>query len=385
MADATPDAEPVKVSGEKEEEEEEAEEEEEEHEVPDDDAEAGYIEDLIIDREESGRSLCAHCDRPARVCLCSAVPADAPLSTFTCIAVLQHPKETQRACGTVPLLRLCLKDLHIIVGGRMPAPEESTEVNDLLSGGRRCVLVCPGPGAVPLGRLAEECGGQPLTLIFLDGRWSQVPMMLERSPWLRQLPRVVLSPPPSAYVFRQQPGRGLVSTLEAVAEALDVLEGNTQGSSAEILRNLFRCMVEQQCRFIPGWRDKNDIESHQNDAIGAGVSCSNVGGSGEEFRAPGLRSRRMLQERRGTTGHQTVTQEDDGQLFLQCRWQDQSASWDGRRGVIVECRLDGCGFAHALLVAKVAGAGRPRGRRPWLIPLARLPPDAIWECDADAS
>lgn len=173
--------------------------------------------------------------------------------------LLVHPKEVIRKLGTAPLLRLCLGNLIIKEAEAFPAPDEDPGLHsELHEGGRRCMLVCPGPDAEELS--AEHNGpprstsvGRGLTLIFIDGRWKQAKAMVNRSIWLRGLPRVVLRPSSqSGYTFRRQPVEGCLSTLEAVAEALAVLEGLRGALLKKSLIAPFSRMVQLQCAFIPG-------------------------------------------------------------------------------------------------------------------------------------
>lgn len=317
-----------------------------------------------VPAEKCPRRICIRCRHLEGVCICSAIPPEAPYKTATRVVILQHPKEAQRAGGTAPLLRLGLDahSLRVVVASRMASPAEDDEVHDATLG-RKCALVCPGKGARQLEDVAchmnEGGGSEPLSLIFVDGRWSQVRHMLERSPWLRQLPRVVLRPQNSSgYVFRQQPKHGLVSTLEAVAAALEVLEAPAC-EAARGLRGLFAHMVSMQCKYIPVHCDKNAPRA----ACDEPVSMST----------------------------QTVTAEDEGRPLVLCRWSKRGAAALVGSGpgaccgllscVVVEQRLPaGCTVGEAIALAKEVSSSRPKGKKPWLLALARVPPDATWEC-----
>jgi DTW domain-containing protein YfiP len=68
--------------------------------------------------------------------------------------------------------------------------------------------------------------GEPVVLLVPDGTWSQAQRMRLRDPDARGAEPVALPPgPPSRYDLRRSPRDGAVSTLEAVARALGVLEG----------------------------------------------------------------------------------------------------------------------------------------------------------------
>jgi DTW domain-containing protein YfiP len=82
-------------------------------------------------------------------------------------------------------------------------------------------------------------------LVLLDGSWSQAKALWWRNPWLLKLPRLVLHPrEPSIYgKLRREPRREYLSTLEAIALALEAL-GEPSGTP-EALRRLFRTLVQR--------------------------------------------------------------------------------------------------------------------------------------------
>jgi len=92
-------------------------------------------------------------------------------------------------------------------------------------------MVYPGEGATDLRDLVLEGqeGEGEVTLVFLDGTWRQAGAMWRRSPSLHHLPRVRLGEVgPSEYVVRSQPIQGGLSTLEAAAHSLALLEGRPE-------------------------------------------------------------------------------------------------------------------------------------------------------------
>jgi DTW domain-containing protein YfiP len=63
-------------------------------------------------------------------------------------------------------------------------------------------------------------------LVVPEGSWGQARRAVRREPWLLDAERVCLpSGPPSHYRLRTAPHEHGLSTLEAVARALGVLEG----------------------------------------------------------------------------------------------------------------------------------------------------------------
>jgi len=315
----------------------------------------GYEEEVSDLAQQSAgarhkRAWCEQCDRPQRVCICDALPHDAPLATKMRVVIFLHPKEEKRKLGTAPLLKLCLQNLIVKRADAFPAPEEDPQLHaHLTSGGNTCVLVCPGPDAEvlrapPLGE-ESDTDQPPKSLIFVDGTWGQAKGMVHKSPWLQSLPRVVLCPTEqSGYYFRQQPQEGCLSTLEAVAEALHALEGSRGPLLKEALLRPFQRMVSLQCPFIPGKLDKN-------------------AGLGEDDLPL------FLPEQ-----HATV-QEHTGQVqYCVVRW--GHIRGEQREVVVTQLVM---GQSQAKHAAEALSHGRARGMRFWAIPLSKVPPTARCE------
>jgi DTW domain-containing protein YfiP len=96
-------------------------------------------------------------------------------------------------------------------------------------------LLWPGEAAAPVG-------GPPPALVVLDGSWSQARKMMQRVPELRALPRFSLVAPEGRRSLRASPEGGM-SSLEAIAEALAVLEGD---EAARPLREAHEALVQKQ-------------------------------------------------------------------------------------------------------------------------------------------
>lgn len=76
----------------------------------------------------------------------------------------------------------------------------------------------------------------PRQLVFLDATWSQARRMYRKLDALRGLPilRLPDAPMPAARL-RESPGQGRVSTIEAVARALRLIEGEAPAAALEAL------------------------------------------------------------------------------------------------------------------------------------------------------
>lgn len=172
---------------------------------------------IPLSAEGTRRPRCERCRRPARACWCGYVR---PVSTEHRVVVLQHPREARHRLGTVMILRQALPDVAVHVGivfGDQP------EVAAALTDARRpALLLFPGEGGV---QMPPE--GGPFTLVVPDGTWRQSRSLLAANPWLARLPQLSLSQhQASQYAVRTQPDRGCLSTVEAVAAALALLDDN---------------------------------------------------------------------------------------------------------------------------------------------------------------
>lgn len=159
------------------------------------------------------RIICPRCNRPESRCLCALIPS---LPSRTRVLILQHPSEVNHALNTARLAALGLVNAELVVG-------ETVDAALLNPPGYRACLLFPGEGAQPLA--ASSAGQQPMLLVVPDGTWRKARKLLHLNPALAALPRVTLDgAPPSRYRLRKAPAAGALSTIEAITQALEVLE-----------------------------------------------------------------------------------------------------------------------------------------------------------------
>jgi DTW domain-containing protein YfiP len=183
------------------------------------------------------RALCRRCVRPLGVCVCALLPDLAPA---TRVLVLQHPKERRVAIGTARMAARCLRGARVVVGTRLD--DHPAVAAALADPARRPVLLWPGADAVDLA-LAPPTG--PITLLVVDGTWHTARTLLRDNPRVAALPRYAIAPAaPSEYRIRREPSAECLSTIEALAAALGVLERDPAGYRAMLAP--FRAMVDVQ-------------------------------------------------------------------------------------------------------------------------------------------
>lgn len=190
-----------------------------------------------VDGAASPRGRCWTCFRPETHCYCALVPK---LATRTRVVVLQHPRERDTAIGTARMASLCLEGAELHVGVRWEGT--SALASALGDPARPPILLWPGVGARDL---AQEPPEGPVTLVVVDGTWWQAKALVRDNPTLATLPRYTFVPPrPSDYRIRKEPSLECVSTVEATAHALGLLEGDPARFEAMLVP--FRALVDRQ-------------------------------------------------------------------------------------------------------------------------------------------
>ena len=180
------------------------------------------------------RPQCPRCLRPHTHCLCPLIPN---LDSRTRVLLLQHPSEVNHALNTARLAALGLSNAELIVG------EVFEDLPALLNRpGYRARLLFPADDAQPMQAYGES--DEPLLLVVPDGTWRKARKMLHLNPLLAALPRVTLAEGGvSRYRLRKAPGPGALSTIEAIAQALQTLEPS---ASFEPLLKPFEALIEGQ-------------------------------------------------------------------------------------------------------------------------------------------
>jgi tRNA-uridine aminocarboxypropyltransferase len=174
------------------------------------------------------RTRCPRCLFLRRVCLCAAIPT---VVTRTRIVIVRHYVERWRSSNSGRLAHLALPNSEIIEHGG--------------AGGSAVLPALTGAWLVfPEGEPAiRPPVPAPKQLVVLDATWSQARRMYRKLDALRGLPLLRLPDAPVAAArLRKAPGPGRVSTIEAIAEALRLLEGD---DVAEPLHALFALAVDR--------------------------------------------------------------------------------------------------------------------------------------------
>jgi DTW domain-containing protein len=172
---------------------------------------------------------CAACRLWRNECVCAHAPH---LSIATRLIVIMHSKEWRKTTNTGHFARLAIKDAEVRLHGS-PVRKVSSAGVDAASSSTLALF--PGRGANPLCPAYLALLPRPLTLLVPDGNWNQAKNMMRRLPMLNQAHPVRLCGPSlGADCLRRNHLAGRMSTFEAIAQALGILEG--AGTEIEMLR-----------------------------------------------------------------------------------------------------------------------------------------------------
>lgn len=182
---------------------------------------------------------CQHCHKPHDLCVCSSIK---PIAVKSHVVILQHPKEKKEVLSSTDLLRRQLPHCHFKVGLSWPslrsvlglgrdAPLNHKEWLVLYLGAKKLATDFGAGLTVVDAKSRPRTNGKEVIaqikgLIVLDGNWAHVKAMWWRNAWLLKTNRAILKPArPSVYgELRREPRRESLSTLEAVALSLSIIE-----------------------------------------------------------------------------------------------------------------------------------------------------------------
>ncbi len=192
----------------------------------------------------------ARCDRcrlkPA-LCICAQLPR---FVTRTHVTLLIHKMELQKSTNTGQLAAACLDNVTVVPFG-YDLPDLPVQP---WPSGHQPVVLFPVSSAKPVTAIAH-CSVRPLSLIVLDANWRQANRLRKR--FAADNVAFVCCPagPPSVYRLRTEAHDTDLCTLEAVARALDALEG--QGINVAMRRALE--MFQDRLLWLRGTIDRDAV------------------------------------------------------------------------------------------------------------------------------
>ena len=180
---------------------------------------------------------CPRCVLRTASCVCALLPR---LELATRLVVVMHWREANTTSNTGRIACLALPNSELRLRGREGERDAADGIGDP---SRRTLVLFPTEDAVELTPDFRSRHPGPYTLVVPDGTWRQAKKVVKREPSLAGALRVRLSyEGTSTYYLRRAPNAGALSTMEAIARALGILE-NVE--ARERLESLFGVVVER--------------------------------------------------------------------------------------------------------------------------------------------
>ena len=169
--------------------------------------------------------------------MCSVLPR---LDLRTKVVLVIHRHELLRSSNTGMLAVRALVNSELRIRG---ASRAMLDLTDLLSPHYGSLLYSPSSDAIELTPELVAQDPRPIQLIVPDGTWRQARKIHSRQLELKDVPRVKISTPnDSTYQLRAQSRPEGMATLQAIASALGVIEGDQV--AAQLMR-LYRARLDR--------------------------------------------------------------------------------------------------------------------------------------------
>ncbi len=207
----------------------------------------------IYDNMQFMSERCYKCFKPKSVCLCKYAKE---LDTGIKFVFLMHPKEFRRTrTGTGYLAHSCLKDSEVIVGQDFAQNQRFTQ---LMSDPKyQPFLMYPGEDAWNVKskeqppELKAILTKQKIPLILiLDATWFCSKKMIEKNPFLLELPNLSFAGTYSSiFTFKREPRADYISTIECCYYFIKELQETGLVDPAlnpEPLMRIFKEMIKLQ-------------------------------------------------------------------------------------------------------------------------------------------
>ena len=200
-----------------------------------------------MSRRDHASARCAVCRLHMTLCICALVPR---LRTRTRLVLLVHFREARKPSNTGQLAARCLERSSVNVYGK---PDQALEL-PVVGDEEVPLLMFPAEGAPPISQYAAS--EKPIALIVPDGNWNQARKAARRVSGSGAIPCVTLpEAAPTEYRLRAEPREGGLATLEAIARAIGILEGDAGPETERAMLAVFRVMVERTLWFRGKLRD----------------------------------------------------------------------------------------------------------------------------------
>lgn len=194
---------------------------------------------MVMRSKQSPR--CIRCRMHQVACICNWMPS---FNLETRIVLIMHFRECTKSSATGPMALSCLENSERRVFGLRDLPLDLT---DLFVPDRRLLYLYPRSGVPRLSAELLQNDPRPVTLIVPDGSWRQATRMGRRIEAFSSMETIQLPEGgPSRWGIRRETEPDRLSTFEAIARALGVLEST---DVQQAMDDFFLRMVRTSLRF----------------------------------------------------------------------------------------------------------------------------------------
>jgi DTW domain-containing protein YfiP len=180
----------------------------------------------LIPRKRKTLDPCQGCFLHKDRCICASIPT---LSLKTKVTLVVHAKELKRTTNTGRLALKALTNSEMRIRG---ADHTALDLSDLITPAYRTFLFYPSDDATELNEELVNQSPLPIQLIVPDGNWRQASKVHYRHHELKDIVRVKISSPNLAAThMRAETTEAGMATLEAIASALRIIEGDDVGNT----------------------------------------------------------------------------------------------------------------------------------------------------------
>jgi DTW domain-containing protein len=188
-------------------------------------------------RRAGNVNRCPNCRVNNVLCVCEFIK---PFKISTTVSLIVHVRELKLTSNTAQFAQKMMpENADIVIRGRM---NEVFDATPTISKPGRPIFLYPHEDALELNEDFKEKYPGPYNLIIPDGNWQQARKVRQREEGFSKLMAVKLPPGiTSEYGLRKAQHPEWVSTYEAMAHALGILEGE---QVRDRLMDFFRVWVK---------------------------------------------------------------------------------------------------------------------------------------------
>lgn len=189
---------------------------------------------MIKTRKRKTKNPCARCGLHLKLCVCHLIP---DLEFKTKVVLIIHSKELKRTTNTGLLAIESLKNSEVYVrgGGTEVSQRSALDLSHLLNKNYETYFFFPSDDAIELNSdFINKCS-KPIQLLVPDGNWRQASKVYNRHPEFKSIPKIKIGSNNLAQMhLRAEHFAEGMSTIEAIARALEIIEG------AETVQSLYK-------------------------------------------------------------------------------------------------------------------------------------------------